>query len=212
MRPFSFLEKGVEVGKAVARIELADGSTGSGFLVGDNILITNHHVIPSPEVANQAKVQFNYQHTIQGTDAAVDPYDLAPGEGWKTSKKEEQGGDDWTAVKVKGNPKAKWGTLTLITATPKAGDEVIIIQHPMGERKKIALSHNMVAYADGKRVQYYTETEEGSSGSPVFDVEWRVVAVHYTGGWMHEPGTEASVYRNAGININLVIEGARDLF
>jgi len=55
------------------------------------------------------------------------------------------------------------GALPLVHAEPKVQDEVIIIQHPGGGQKQIALSHNVVAYVDAKRLQYLTDTLEGSS-------------------------------------------------
>ena len=86
---------------------------------------------------------------------------------------------------------------------------MIIIQHPGGGQKQIALSHNVVAFADDRRLQYLTDTLEGSSGSPAFDMDWKVVALHHAGGWLREPGTKQRVYRNEGIHINVVIDGLK---
>ncbi len=210
LRPISFLQRGLDMSKPVARIVLADGSRGTGFLIKNNLLITNNHVISSAGAAQGAAVEFNYQQTVEGRDAEVDSYPLAPAEGFATSPEEEQGGDDWTAVRVQGDPNAKWGALTLNPAEPKVRDEVIIIQHPGGGRKQIALSHNVVAFVNDKRLQYLTDTLEGSSGSPVFSTDWQVVALHHKGGWLREPGTKQAVFRNQGIHINVVIDGLKN--
>ena len=213
LRPISFLLRGFEAAKPVARILLDDGSSGSGFLIKDDLLITNHHVLPTKDAARTASAQFNYQQTIEGRDARVDPFELDPDKAFETSETEEEGGDDWTAVGVKGNPGAAWNTLSLSAlpeGTPKVSDEVIIIQHPGGGPKQIALSHNMVAFADMRRLQYLTDTLEGSSGSPVFDVEWRVVGLHHKGGWLVQPGSKQKYYRNQAIHINRVIQGLMD--
>lgn len=207
LRPISFLQRGLEVSRSVARVMLADGSRGSGFLIKDNLLITNNHVLPSKTAAQGATVEFNYQKTVQGLDAEVDPYQLAPEEGFVTSDEEENGGDDWTAVRVQGNPNNKWGALPLNRANPQVKDEVIIIQHPGGGSKQIALSHNVVVFANNQRLQYLTDTLEGSSGSPVFNTEWQIVALHHKGGWLREPSSKQSVYRNQGVHINVVIDG-----
>ena len=114
---------------------------------------------------------------------------------------------------VKGDPGAKWGTLALSPlpdGTPKPGDEVIIIQHPGGGQKQIALSHNAIAFADARRLQYLTDTLEGSSGSPVFDMTWRLIGLHHKGGWLLEPGGKQKYFRNQGIHINRVIQGLKD--
>ena len=93
--------------------------------------------------------------------------------------------------------------------TPKRDDYTVIIQHPGGGPKQIALYHNVITYADATRVQYLTDTLPGSSGSPVFDTHWQVVALHHSGGMLREPGTKLQVYRNEGIHINAVLSGLR---
>jgi V8-like Glu-specific endopeptidase len=207
LRPINFLQQGIEVSRSVARIVFADGSSGSGFLTKENFLITNNHVISSEADAQAATVEFNYQKTAQGLDAEVDSYQLAPENGFATSPVEEQGGNDWTFVRVQGNPNEKWGALALGQAAPRVKDEVIIIQHPGGGQKQIALSHNVVAFVNDRRLQYLTDTLEGSSGSPVFDINWQVVALHHKGGWLREPNSKRAVYRNQGVHINVVIDG-----
>jgi len=220
-RPIGFLERGMRVSRSVCRVVLPlkpcedKPGTGSGFLIDGNILITNHHVLPDAATARAAYVEFNYQTDELGAELTPTRYDLDPDapNGFATSPLDEQGGDDWTAVKVKGDPAAKWGTLPIFKleaeAMPKEKDEVIVIQHPGGGRKQIALSHNTVVEASERRVQYLTDTAEGSSGSPVFDVKWRVVALHHAGDWLTGVTTGKPVYANQGIHINRVIEGLR---
>jgi V8-like Glu-specific endopeptidase len=84
---------------------------------------------------------------------------------------------------------------------------VNIIQHPAGQSKVIALYHNVVAYVDDRRVQYLTDTLPGSSGSPVFDSQWRVVALHHSGGWLTEPGSKKAFFRNEGIHVHCLRAG-----
>ena len=205
--PVSFLEMGFKRAKSVARVVLANGDTGSGFLTKANLLITNNHVLTSAEAARTATVQFNFQRTATGRDAAVKEFQLNPDELFVTSAKAE---NDWTAVRVQGNPNARWGALTLQPAKVSVGDRVSIIQHPGGGPKQIAIHRNTVAYAGDTRIQYLTDTLPGSSGSPVFDQQWRVVALHDSGGWLREPGTKQRFYRNEGIHVNAVIEGLRE--
>ena len=67
----------------------------------------------------------------------------------------------------------------------------------------------MVTYSNERVVQYLTDTLKGSSGSPVFNSAWQVVALHHSGGESkeQEPSLRFGKYRNEGININRVIEG-----
>jgi hypothetical protein len=108
--PISFLEVGLERARSVARV-VCPGGLGTGFLTRDNLLITNHHVIATAEEAKQAKIQFNYRETPEGLAAQVSELTLAPEDGFATSPAVDD--DDWTAVRVKGDPKEVWGFLVL---------------------------------------------------------------------------------------------------
>ena len=200
--PISFLEVGLLRAKAVARVVSANGSRGSGFLAGDNLLITNHHVLGDADAARQAVVQFNYQQTVDGAEAPYEEFRTAPENGFATSKD-----DDWTAVRLQNDPAQKWGRLELQRADVSQGSRVNIVQHPGGGPKQMSLYHNVVAFVDATRIQYLTDTLPGSSGSPVFDETWKLVALHHSGGWLPQPGTKQTYYRNEGIHINTVIDG-----
>lgn len=203
----SYLEKGMLRARAVVRIKYPDGSSGTGFLVAGEILVTNNHVIATAEAAKLAVAQFNYQGTVEGLSAEVEELSLDPDSFFRTSKQ-----DDWTAVRIKGTPSARWPALELIPATIAKGDHVNIIQHAGGGPKQIAFSANVVVFVGDGRVQYLTDTLPGSSGSPVFDMGWNVVALHHSGGWLTEPkaSTKTTYFRNEGIAIDLVIAGLAD--
>jgi hypothetical protein len=203
--PIRFLEIGLVRARAVAQIR--GPLLGTGFLIRGDLLVTNHHVIATPEDARASKVWFNYQQTAAGTESPVEELALDPDAGFATSP--DEGGDDWTAVRVQGAPGARWGFLELTDCTVKAGEYVNIIQHPSGLPKQIALYHNAVAYVDEQRVQYLTDTMPGSSGSPVFDSDWRVVALHHSGGWLPEPGTDKVFFRNEGTHVRALIQGLK---
>lgn len=58
-----------------------------------------------------------------------------------------------------------------------------IMQHPNALPLKLALATNAVEQLNQNktRVTYRTNTERGSSGSPVFDQNWNLVALHHMG-------------------------------
>lgn len=202
----SYLEIGLERSRSVVRIELEDGATGSGFLIDNNIIITNNHVLPDIETARTCAVQFNYQRNMDGMDLKVHSFKTDPDQGFATSPKDKY---DWTAVKLKEDANKKWGALSLKKNEINKNDRVTIIQHPNGLHKQIAFYHNFVRYADDNVVQYLTDTLPGSSGSPVFDADWNLIALHHSGGNIREPGTKRLAFRNEGIHINRVIEGLK---
>jgi hypothetical protein len=212
LMPISFLEIGLQRARAVARIDLGERGSGSGFLIGPDLLLTNHHVLEDKAQARQAKAQFNYQRTSGDLHAQYDEYTLDPDGLFKTSAD-----DDWTAVRVRPNngapPGTQWGFLSLSEQAPEVEAFTIIVQHPGGGPKQIALYHNVIVFIDAAKriVQYLTDTEPGSSGSPVFDTHWNVIALHHSGGWLREPGNDPKqkFYRNEGIHIHTVLAGLR---
>lgn len=203
--PISFLEIGLIKARSVAKVRRDDGSSGSGFLTEDGLLITNHHVLPDESTASGSVAMFNYQQNADGLSAEVDERRFLPEDYFRTSES-----DDWSAVRAAGNPNEVWGGLKLSAADVKVGDRVNIIQHPSGLPKQISFYSNVVVFVGGDRLQYLTDTEPGSSGSPVFDRSWNVVALHHSGGWISEPGgtdPNRQSYRNEGILIDAVISG-----
>ena len=78
---------------------------------------------------------------------------------------------------------------------------LFIVQHPEAAPLKLALDTEAVIglEGEGRRVHYRTNTEGGSSGSPVFDQNWKLVALHHAGDprWVPE--------YNEGIPISLIL-------
>jgi hypothetical protein len=198
--PVSFLEIGMRRARAVVRVQCADGSLGSGFMIAGDLLVTNHHVLADQDDAGGATVHFNYQKTVEGHDADVEEARLDPGAFFATSVD-----DDCTIVKALGSPTTRWGALDLLPASIREDDRVNIIQHPGGEQKQLSFFHNLVVYVGEGRVQYLTDTLPGSSGSPVFDKDWNLVALHHSGGWIPEPGARGRFFRNEGIHVDRLI-------
>ncbi|MBW4527750.1 MAG: trypsin-like peptidase domain-containing protein [Phormidium tanganyikae FI6-MK23] len=57
------------------------------------------------------------------------------------------------------------------------GDRVAIVQHPRGRKKEIVLQDNAVDKLSTNNIDYKADTDYGSSGSPVFDMNWKLVAL-----------------------------------
>jgi V8-like Glu-specific endopeptidase len=57
------------------------------------------------------------------------------------------------------------------------------MQHPDGGYLKLAIDSEAIIgqNTNGTRVQYRTNTEKGSSGSPCFNSNWELVALHHSG-------------------------------
>ena len=81
---------------------------------------------------------------------------------------------------------------------------VNIIQHPKGRYKEIVFRDNQVRAVEPPLVQYITDTDYGSSGSPVLDDWFNVVALHNQR--VRDPQSPYRWHRNQGYLINEIYD------
>ncbi|MCL5999372.1 MAG: trypsin-like peptidase domain-containing protein [Chloroflexi bacterium] len=201
LRDIRVLEILLDASRAVVRITSPQG-LGSGFMIADDLVMTNHHVIASQEQALQSAFTFNYQLDRAGKEYPAQTVQALPRGLFHTSPEEDL---DFTVVQLRDAPKL-FDPLTLKPAKVMRDQRVSIIQHPGGHYKKISLQNNFVAFADARLVQYTTSTEPGSSGAPVFNDDLVVVAIHHAGGMLPEPNTQRRYLRNEGISMIAVLD------
>ena len=89
------------------------------------------------------------------------------------------------------------------------GEASYILQHPLGDRKRLGFVRNTVTDYNERVVHYLTDTQQGSSGSPVFNSEGGLVALHHAGGRPQEALGKAPVRKNEGIRISRVLAGLK---
>lgn len=180
-----FLEAGYRASRSVGRITVAgpDGHYGTGFMVSPALLLTNNHVLRDPTEAIHGYIEFNVQAGRDGRPLVPAAFGLEPARLFVTSEPL-----DFTLVAVapanaEGDDLAAFGHLPLIAAQGKAiiGELVNIVQHPNGEPKQLALRENRLVDVLENFLHYETDTAPGSSGSPVFNDQWEVVALHHSG-------------------------------
>lgn len=190
--PASFLEKGAEAAGAVCRINLPTGF-GTGFLVGTrNFIMTNNHVISSKEEAALATAEFNFEDGKKSVVVTPDPNRF-----FITLKEL-----DYTIVACDSTGLSDITPIALLRspATVTRNEKVNIIQHPRGRPKEVALHNNDVFRIKDKVIWYKTDTEPGSSGSPVFNNVWDLVALHHAG-WT-DPGDNTT---NEGVRMAAIV-------
>jgi len=179
---WSWIRQSLRAADAVARISQPLHATG--FLVSDWLLITNHHVLPTSDVAADACADFRYE---EDDDGAINPIRVHfdPDRCFLTGTDDDDG-LDFTLVAVRPlrdgtAPGATFGHIQLNGTIGKVlkGEPLNIIQHPTGQPRRIAFRNNaLLALDDPIHLVYLGDTQHGSSGSPVFNDRWQLVAVH----------------------------------
>ena len=209
--------RGLECCSAVARIETESGrGIGTGWLLGSDdwprggssgpLLVTNAHVVspiarPSAGALLPGEAVAHFE--VAGTRSRLgDVVWSSPVEAL-----------DCIVVTLDNAPAVQplqmaTDRVTLTEPPPR----LYIIGHPGGRDVEFSLQDNLLVGSDDRLLHYRTPTEGGSSGSPVFDDAWRVVALHHAGDSYlarldGQPGTYEA---NEGIAIAALLQAASD--
>lgn len=173
---------------------------GTGFLLPGNwlkesfgaapVFVTNAHVIS--ESVPKAIPQQDVRITFEVESASLpDPRFYRVTEALFTSPPGDLGvrdanGDklDVTIVRLDGLS-ATLGQLNAAMALPLVDPKTkaFVVGHPLGSGLQISLHDSVLLDIDDdeRLVHYRTPTDPGSSGSPVFNVDWEVIAIHHGG-------------------------------
>lgn len=199
--PFGFLAGGTAAGRAVGRIVVPpyqDGAprtdpagaaapphAGTAWLIAPDLVITNHHVLnarsaidgPAPQAAD-ADLALQAAHAVVlfdfDDDAAAGVEAACSGlVAWSPAL-------DYAVARLAADPGR---TPIPIRADPLKAElaqnvAVNVIQHPEGKAKRIGLRNNVVYDTTDTDVRYFTDTQRGSSGSPVLTDAWTACALH----------------------------------
>ena len=212
--PIWFLNRGAELRRTVARIKVvtskgAEGY-GTGFLVGPGILITNRHVLDQSDIDGDSLLSI-VANAVAEFDVEIIPQVIAPGKTrlvsstpavFRLAPQTLLLTDAWNALdyvlialeakSIDGQHDISeygYNRLSADMGKTVTGEPVFIIQHPNGESKKISLLNNRMMIRDEKSsyLYYEADTEPGSSGSPVFNRQWEVVALHHSVEFARDP-------------------------
>jgi V8-like Glu-specific endopeptidase len=160
---------------AVVRIA-TPATTGSGFFIASDRVITNHHVVPAPDLLAHGGVRSGFHGASLGVDVHVEPDTF-----FRTSPEL-----DYTVFAVQPVP----GVVPLFlknAATPQVGEEVSVIGHRRGAPLEYSSADGAVQSVEPPHVEYRADTETGMSGGPVLLVKTRrLVALHHFGDDDHD--------------------------
>ncbi|BAL89213.1 hypothetical protein AMIS_39930 [Actinoplanes missouriensis 431] len=182
---------------------------GTGFLIGPDLCMTSYHVV-RPLIdgrigSDDVGLRFDYKHTataLPGTVFALARDWLvasAPNSSFEDRDGEsaelpEPGELDFAVLRVAGEPgeqpigvdaepgAARRGWIEAVHRGPlRAGDDLLVLQHLMGEPLRLAFGRVSELNGNGTRLKHTANTEAGSSGSPCFTLALELAAIHQAG-------------------------------
>jgi endonuclease G len=194
--PINYLLSGYLHGRAVGRVKYFDKregktATATGFMISPTLLMTNHHVFPVADLPSfqtlveDPTIEFGYEFDLDGVLTEPVVYELDPATFLYTNENL-----DLALVAVRPTDRGgshqikEQGYLVLNGRIGKAGlgDFATIIQHPAGREKQISLRNNeIIDTSHPDAIIYASDTAPGSSGAPVFNNEWQIIALHSAG-------------------------------
>jgi V8-like Glu-specific endopeptidase len=190
--------------RSVCRVEMANGNRGTGLLVGRDLVLTNYHVLamgldaPLETLVTNAKqvtLRFGAFRSV-GPAAAGQEVRLDP----QTPVATASAAHDFVLMRTDESidNAADIQPYATLANTPAKTDPLYVLQHPEGGPMMVALGRTGVTWVDpqGITVQYTTKVAGGSSGSPCFDNEWKLVALHSRG----------STYKGVGMLLASIFE------
>lgn len=161
---------------------------GTGFLVGPDLVMTNEHV-----VYDETTIEVHFERKLaSGANAQRDVFkvlevvarsptsdaDYHPEPKQPEATEQEL---DFVLLRVDGRPGDERGVIKAPgPVLPSQGGTLQILQYPSGHLLCLGIQEKSVAKVNTleTRVTHKTSTDYGSSGSPCFDADWNLVAIH----------------------------------
>jgi hypothetical protein len=178
-----FLMKAITKAASVCLIEVeATGAKGTGVLIDADLILTNFHVI-SPTTggdpvmaARSARCKFG---VFSGAAEPVLVLQTDPDTPIVAQSPVDK--LDFVLIRVKLTDTFVRMPVPFTTVPPSVKSALNLLHHPEGGEMKLSLSSNGITMVDAGTglLQYITRATNGSSGSPCFDAEWRLVGIHH---------------------------------
>jgi len=174
--------KAFKTRRAVGRIESPKGNgIATGVVIGRNLLLTCNHVFSKTQV-KQAWIRFNYK--VNSPLSEEDLFEL------DMNFVCHHNHPDYALVRIKGSLQQEIAISS--SETLDSEQNIRIIHHPQGKPLVIS-SLGQIKQVGDDYIQHNVSTDNGSSGAPIFNRQWELIAIHRgnhgIGGRNVEPGT-----------------------
>ena len=183
------LRKGLELANAVCKITFVDRSpkeSGTGVLIAPDLVLTNYHVLSRKDgadlnqIARSAHFEFGYVSPRFGEITRTQRAKAADNEPVHASSPIHE--LDYALLRLNSDKDFSIEPISYNASSQLMPNSPLnMLQHPEGEAMKVSLSNNGVVKTNQARglVLYVNPTKRGSSGSPCFDSDWKLVALHH---------------------------------
>jgi V8-like Glu-specific endopeptidase len=185
--------------RAVADIQFSNGGRCTGFLVSDNVLMTNNHCVKSSRDVVGMKVYMKHEAGRSKSQYAEITCSQYVGTNAQL---------DFSLVKCDGNPGQTYGKVELDAAVATSGDDVYVVHQNCDYYTDYNCDWSK-KFSEGKvtevtdMVSHNADTLGGSSGSPIFSADSnKVIAIHnsgYGGNW------RGRGIKNMGVPMNKIV-------
>lgn len=179
-----------EHAKAIGRLIMPAkrNAACTAFLISDDVIMTNHHCISTPEDAVGAKVYFNYLSEGEPQTFICEKF---------ISNNKNL---DYALLECEGSPGSIYGKVKLSQQEPTLSEPIYLIHQncdyyqEKGCRRSKKVSFGTITGLNSVRVYHNADTLPGSSGSPIFSLNsHEVIGLHNSGS-----GEEESNGRRTG--------------
>ena len=164
------LEPPTEVLERLVRIEKSTGSA-CGFLIAGGVVLTCHHVLPTAAAARAAVAACVWDHVV---DSLQQPL-------WTALDERRFRANallDYAIVGMSGVRSALLPTDWPLLAATELDEEIVVVEPSSSDRRRGRLTRTRVTGVTDGFVCYGGPTRYGSSGAPIFNRQWHLVAMH----------------------------------
>jgi V8-like Glu-specific endopeptidase len=175
-------KRGLDAAQAVGRLSIdrkvIDGKVIDGNVSATCFLVSPRHVLTAAHVIAFAKELEGCTVVFERTGAGgVGQIRRPQAVLWTSGSAEldatilelEAPIGDASALSLRSNAQARFNV----------GEKVVVVGYPYGGALSFSLSESLVVGVEDRLLRYRTPTAPGSSGSPVFDGNWNLLAMHH---------------------------------